>query len=320
MAYGTTSEVARKGFVIISGDVTLETVLYVPIRDSLNWTNLLSCVTKFLPHVCEFKDLNLGRKIGNAKECAGLYLLIVENHKKRPIKIAHVSSSKDDVICFPLYLMFKCEVCELAKHTKSHYPIQPYKPSYPFSLIHLDIWGPSQVNNAGSKSFNPTFTSSELTMGRSTSIIRLYQTSCVNSPQHNGIADRKNRHLMDVTRSFMLSTNVPSHFGECLKKPLISIPHQTLLSIYLNPKLLTNLTPKIFECTSFVDDQKPNLSKLDPKVLKCIFFGYSVNRKGYKKLYHTMDVTFFDNQPFYPKSSIHGECEKTSEYQTWEIF
>ncbi|CAH9095142.1 unnamed protein product, partial [Cuscuta europaea] len=35
---------------------------------------------------------------------------------------------------------FDCEFCQLAKHTKSHYPSLPYKPSKPFSLIHSDVW------------------------------------------------------------------------------------------------------------------------------------------------------------------------------------
>ena len=49
---------------------------------------------------------------------------------------------------------FVCEICQFAKHTRVSYPIQPYKPSNPFTLIHSDIWGPSQVNNvAGARWF-----------------------------------------------------------------------------------------------------------------------------------------------------------------------
>ncbi|TYI95838.1 hypothetical protein E1A91_D01G026800v1 [Gossypium mustelinum] len=43
---------------------------------------------------------------------------------------------------------FSCKVCSLAKHTKSSYFPSTYKPSYPFALIHSDIWGPSRVKNA----------------------------------------------------------------------------------------------------------------------------------------------------------------------------
>ena len=45
----------------------------------------------------------------------------------------------------------QCEICQLSKHTCSHYPPQPSKP---FSLIHSDVWEPSQVHNiTGSRWF-----------------------------------------------------------------------------------------------------------------------------------------------------------------------
>ena len=45
----------------------------------------------------------------------------------------------------------------------------------------------------------------------------VHQSSCVNTPQQNGIAERKNRHLLDVARSLMFSTHVPKFFwGEAI--------------------------------------------------------------------------------------------------------
>ncbi|KAL6340655.1 hypothetical protein AAG906_010563 [Vitis piasezkii] len=59
--------------------------------------------------------------------------------------------------------------------------------------------------------------------------------------------------------------------------------------------------------------------------LKCIFLGYSSNKKGYKcyspvtrKFYNSMDVTFFETQPYYPKNDIQGE-NSTQEYQFWDL-
>lgn len=40
----------------------------------------------------------------------------------------------------------------------------------------------------------------------------VHQSSCVDTPQQNGVAERKNRHLLEVTRSIMLATNVLQHF------------------------------------------------------------------------------------------------------------
>ena len=40
----------------------------------------------------------------------------------------------------------------------------------------------------------------------------IHQTSCVNSPQHNGMAVRKNRHLLEVARSLLFAMHVPESF------------------------------------------------------------------------------------------------------------
>ena len=43
--------------------------------------------------------------------------------------------------------LFQCEICQLAKHTRTTYSPQPYEPTIPFSLIHGDIWGPTRIAN-----------------------------------------------------------------------------------------------------------------------------------------------------------------------------
>lgn len=65
--------------VIIIKDITFESMLYFPKL----YFNLLSinkldqdlkCVTTFFLHICEFQDLDSGKKLDNAKEYAWLYL------------------------------------------------------------------------------------------------------------------------------------------------------------------------------------------------------------------------------------------------------
>ena len=41
----------------------------------------------------------------------------------------------------------------------------------------------------------------------------LQQTSCVGTPQQNGVAERKNRDLLEKTRSLMIQMHVPKKFG-----------------------------------------------------------------------------------------------------------
>ena len=44
-----------------------------------------------------------------------------------------------------------------------------------------------------------------------------HQSSCVDSPQQNKVTEWKNRHLLEVARSLLFSSNVPKHFwGEAI--------------------------------------------------------------------------------------------------------
>ena len=40
----------------------------------------------------------------------------------------------------------------------------------------------------------------------------LYQTSCVDTLAHNGVAERKNRHLFETVRALLFQMHVPKHF------------------------------------------------------------------------------------------------------------
>lgn len=40
----------------------------------------------------------------------------------------------------------------------------------------------------------------------------IFQKSCLNTPQQNGIAKRKFRHLLDNTRSLLLASSIPFTF------------------------------------------------------------------------------------------------------------
>ena len=116
---------------------------------------------------------------------------------------------------------------------------------------------------------------------------------CVDTPQQNGIAERKNWHLLEVARSLMFSTHVPKHFlGEAVLTATYLInrmpsrilkfktPCQSLLQIFPHTKIISSLDPKIFGCLAFVHIHQQHHSKLDPKSIKCTFIGYSSHQKG----------------------------------------
>ncbi|EOY17116.1 Cysteine-rich RLK (RECEPTOR-like protein kinase) 8 [Theobroma cacao] len=158
----------------------------------------------------------------------------------------------------------------------------------------------------------------------------------VKTPQQNGIAERKNRHLLETARALMFTTHVPKHFwGEAVltasylinRLPSRVLRFKTLLSIlletYPQTRLYTFLSPKVFGCTSFVHNTSPTREKLYPKAIKCIFVGYSPSQKRYKrycpttkKMFVSLGVSFLEDQPFYPNPTLQEEI--LGEEKLWD--
>jgi hypothetical protein len=58
---------------------------------------------------------------------------------------------------------------------------------------------------------------------------------------------------------------------------------------------------------AFMRDNRPTVGKLDPRVVKYVFLGYSATQKGYvywnpeeKRLFVCMNVTFRESVPYFP--------------------
>ena len=142
----------------------------------------------------------------------------------------------------------------------------------------------------------------------------MHQTSCPDTPPQNGVAERKNRHILEVTRSLMYTMNVPKFlWGEAVLTAtyLINRMPSRIIGMKSPCEVLFgenkfNVVPKVFGCTCFVRDHRPSVSKLDPKAVKCIFIGYPAGQQGYKcwnpterRTFVSMDVTFRESEPFY---------------------
>ena len=88
-------------------------------------------------------------------------------------------------------------------------------------------------------------------------------------------------------------------------------PMEVLSSFYPNVSTSNHLVPRIFGRVSFVHAHSGDRGKLDPRVLKCVFIGYSSTQKGYK-CYHpssqkfvvSRDVTFFKHQSYFNQAHL----------------
>lgn len=142
----------------------------------------------------------------------------------------------------------------------------------------------------------------------------IHQTSCPYTPQQNGVAERKNRHLMEVSRSMMFHTNVPKRFwGDAVMMAcyLINRIPTRVLEDKSPFEVLNKIKPsiehlRVFGCVCFVLIPGDLRSKLDVKSTRCIFLGYSITQKGYKcydpitnRTYVSRDVKFLEDQGYY---------------------
>ncbi|WMV25609.1 hypothetical protein MTR67_018994 [Solanum verrucosum] len=146
----------------------------------------------------------------------------------------------------------------------------------------------------------------------------IHQTSCPYTPQQNGVAERKNRHLIETVRTLLIESHVPLRFwGDAVlsscylinRMPSSSIQNQVLHSILYPQSHLYSIPPRVFGSTCFVHNLAPGKDKLTPRALKCVFLGYSRVQKGYRCYSHDLrrylmsaDVTFFESQPYYTSS------------------
>jgi len=141
-----------------------------------------------------------------------------------------------------------------------------------------------------------------------------HQFTCANTPQQNGIAERKNRHLAETCRSMLHAKNVPSRWwAEAMKTAAFVInklPQQRL--DFQSPfEKLWNKKPtvsyfRVFGCVCYVFIPNHLRSKMDKKVVRCIFVGYDNQRKGWRccdpitgKCYTSRNVVFDESSSWW---------------------
>ncbi|KAK3003550.1 hypothetical protein RJ639_019485 [Escallonia herrerae] len=163
----------------------------------------------------------------------------------------------------------------------------------------------------------------------------LHQSSCADTPAQNGVAKRKNRHLLETARALLFQMKVPKPFWTDANSTacfLINRIPSTVLnrdvpySVLFPTKTLFPIEPRIFGSTCFVRDVRPHLTKLDPKALKCVFLGYSRLQKGYRcyspdlHRYLVSTDVFSEHSPFFSSKSDSSSKGEDDDRLTYEIF
>ena len=98
---------------------------------------------------------------------------------------------------------------------------------------------------------------------------------------------------------------------------------QTFLEHFPKSLLLSQIPLRVFEYSAFVHIHSQHRGKLDARAKKCIFVGYSSNKKGFKcycpsskNFFHSMDVSF-ENIPYFSNFVIQGKSHN-HESHNWD--
>ncbi|RVW96834.1 Retrovirus-related Pol polyprotein from transposon TNT 1-94 [Vitis vinifera] len=302
LANGSQTMAKGFGFAHSLPSLPLHSVLYAPecpfnLISISKITRTLNCSITFSDKFVTLQDRSTGKTIGIGRESQGLYHLTSPStpavciSTDAPLlihsRLGHPSLSKFQKMVprFSSLSSLACESCQLGKHTRVSFPKRlNNRAKFPFELVHTDVWGPCRTASTLGFQYFVTFiddysrcacdNAREYFSAPFTSFMShhgiIHQSSCTHTPQQNGVAERKNRHLVERARTLLLHSHVPFRFGRTL-----FLQHD----------------------------------KLFAKATKCIFLGYSRLQKGYRcyssethRYFLSADVTFFEDSPFFSTS------------------
>ncbi|GKB34086.1 putative RNA-directed DNA polymerase [Tanacetum coccineum] len=133
----------------------------------------------------------------------------------------------------------------------------------------------------------------------------VHQTSCAYTPQQNGIAERKHRHLLNVARSLLFQSGIPlSMWPECILTAAYLVNR-----LPLNGKspfeLVYRVKPNLSHLRSFgclcYSTVLNNSDKFSSRSEKYVLIGFSSTKKAYKVygldskvVFYSRDLKFYE--------------------------
>ncbi|KAJ6902219.1 Retrovirus-related Pol polyprotein from transposon TNT 1-94 [Populus alba x Populus x berolinensis] len=138
-----------------------------------------------------------------------------------------------------------------------------------------------------------------------------HQTTPAYTPQLNGVAERKNRTILDMARSLLKAKKLPKQYWaeavSCAVYLLNRCPTRSLQGVTPeeawsgHKPSVTHL--RVFGCVAYAKIPDARRRKLDDKSEQCIFVGYGERRMGYrlynpitKKVITSRDVIFEEDK------------------------
>ncbi|GKA70202.1 putative ribonuclease H-like domain-containing protein [Tanacetum coccineum] len=173
----------------------------------------------------------------------------------------------------------------------------------PLHMLHMDLVGPTNVKSLMKKSYCLVVTG-DFRIKREFSVAR--------TPRQNGVAERKNRTLIEAVRTMLVDSMLPTTFwaevvnivSYVLNMVLVIKPHnKTPYELICGrPPLIDFMKP--FGCLVTILNTRDHLSKFDGKADEGYFVGYSVVSKSMRVfnkrtriVEETLNIRFLENTP-----------------------
>ncbi|KAG7557329.1 Zinc finger CCHC-type superfamily [Arabidopsis suecica] len=151
------------------------------------------------------------------------------------------------------------------------------------------------------------------------------------SPQQNGVVERRNRTLMEMTRSILKHMKMPNYlWGEAVR-------HSTYLINRVGTRTLDTQTPyevykgkkpniehlRVFGCLGYAKNDSAHLKKLDDRSRALVHLGTEPGTKAYRlmdptsrKIVVSRDVVFIEDEGW---KWSHKERESVENYETFKV-
>ncbi|GJT23692.1 putative ribonuclease H-like domain-containing protein [Tanacetum coccineum] len=230
-----------------------------------------------------------------------------------------------------------CVACQKGKQHKASYKTKLVNSiSKPLHMLHMDLFGPTNVKSLMKKSYCLVVTDDfkiENQLDHKVKVIRSdngteFKNSIMNqfceikgikrefsvarTPQQNGVAERKNRTLIEAARTMLVDSKLPTTFWAeavntacyVLNRVLVIKPHNKTPYELIRgrPPLIDFMKP--FGCPVTILNTRDHLGKFEGKADEGYFVGYSVVSKAMRVfnkrtriVEETLNIRFLENSP-----------------------
>ncbi|GJZ83786.1 putative ribonuclease H-like domain-containing protein [Tanacetum coccineum] len=161
--------------------------------------------------------------------------------------------------------------------------------SEPLQLLHMDLFGPTSIRSIDHKYYCLVITDD---YSRKPAEIKRIKRDYSNArtPQQNGVAERKNRTLIEAARTMLADSKLPTMFWTEAVSTACYVLNRVLITNTHNKTpyaLLTGKTPSISHFKPFgyhvtILNNSDHLGKFDGKADEGYLVGYSTSNRAYR--------------------------------------